>query len=101
MADTTPIEGEIVRNELAVILDEQGVSPESQKTLVEAFGGPFNEVGDILAKYQEIVITDGHTRTVFGRYCDLLFTTPQWDMPSVERMRWARWAVEPRKSIEA
>ncbi len=61
MADNTPIEGEIVRNELAVILDEQGVSPESQKTLVEAFGGPFNEVGDILAKYQEIVITDDST----------------------------------------
>ena len=38
MADKQePIEGEIVRSELAVILDEQGVSPESQKALVEAF----------------------------------------------------------------
>lgn len=51
MADNTPIEGEIVRNELAVILDEQGVSPENQKTLVEAFGGPFTEVGDILKNF--------------------------------------------------
>lgn len=51
MADNTPIEGEIVRNELAVILDEQGVSPENQKTLVEAFGGPFTEVGDILVNF--------------------------------------------------
>ena len=51
MADNTPIEGEIVRNELAVILDEQGVSPENQKTLVEAFGGPFTEVGDILENF--------------------------------------------------
>lgn len=59
MADKAKaIEGEVVSNELAVILDEQGVSPESQKTLVEAFGGPFNEVGDILATYEKIVITD-------------------------------------------
>ena len=63
MADTTPIEGEIVRNELAVILDEQGVSPENQKTLVEAFGGPFTEVGDILANFDhdengELIVGD-------------------------------------------
>lgn len=51
MADNTPIEGEIVKNELAVILEKQGMSPESQKTLVEAFGGPFKEVGDILANF--------------------------------------------------
>lgn len=42
---------------------------------------------------QELVITDGGTRTVFGRYCDLLFTTPQWDMPSLERMQGARMAI--------
>lgn len=45
------------------------------------------------AGVQEIVITDGHTRTVFGRYCDLLFTTQQWDMPSLERMRGAKLAI--------
>jgi sugar/nucleoside kinase (ribokinase family) len=42
---------------------------------------------------QEIVITDGATRTVFGRYCDLLFTTRQWDLPDIERMRGAKLAV--------
>jgi len=42
---------------------------------------------------QELVITDGDTRTVFGRYCDLLFTTPQWDMPRLERMQGARMAI--------
>jgi len=38
----------------------------------------------------EIVISDGGTRTVFGRYIDLLFTTPQWETPDVERIRAAR-----------
>jgi sugar/nucleoside kinase (ribokinase family) len=42
---------------------------------------------------QELVITDGETRTVFGRYCDLLFTTPQWDMPELERIQGARIAI--------
>jgi sugar/nucleoside kinase (ribokinase family) len=44
----------------------------------------------------EIVVSDGDTRTVFGRYIDLLFTTPQWEMPAVERIRAARLAcVDP------
>ena len=30
----------------------------------------------------EITISDGESRTVFGRYIDLLYTTPQWEMPS-------------------
>ena len=30
---------------------------------------------------EEIVISDNTSRTVFGRYCDLLFTTRQWEMP--------------------
>lgn len=38
----------------------------------------------------EIVISDGETRTVFGRYVDLLFTTPQWEPPKLERLRAAR-----------
>lgn len=38
----------------------------------------------------EIVVSDGDSRTVFGRYCDLLFTTPQWEPPSVERIRASR-----------
>lgn len=35
----------------------------------------------------EIVISDGASRTVFGRYGDLLFTTPQWEPPSLTRLR--------------
>jgi sugar/nucleoside kinase (ribokinase family) len=38
----------------------------------------------------EIVVSDGETRTVFGRYIDLLFTTPQWEQPSVDRIRAAQ-----------
>lgn len=44
----------------------------------------------------EIVISDGHTRTVFGRYCDLLFTSRQWEMPDEARVRSARFVcVDP------
>lgn len=38
----------------------------------------------------EIVITDQTTRTVFGRYRDLLFTSPQWDQPSLAAIRKSR-----------
>jgi sugar/nucleoside kinase (ribokinase family) len=38
----------------------------------------------------EYVISDGQTRTVFGRYGDLLFTTRQWEMPDPARIRAAR-----------
>lgn len=34
----------------------------------------------------EIVISDGVSRTVFGRYVDLLFTTPQWEPPTISRV---------------
>jgi len=62
MPDTTkPAEGEIIKHELQVILDEQGVSDKGAQELVAAFGGPFNEVGDILATYEKIVITDDST----------------------------------------
>jgi sugar/nucleoside kinase (ribokinase family) len=44
----------------------------------------------------EIVISDGNTRTVFGRYCDLLFTSRQWEMPTEARVRASRFAcVDP------
>lgn len=44
----------------------------------------------------EIVISDAHSRTVFGRYIDLLFTTPQWNMPSASRIGAARFVcVDP------
>ncbi|ACB75593.1 carbohydrate kinase family protein [Opitutus terrae] len=38
----------------------------------------------------EIVISDGGSRTVFGRYVDLLFTTPQWNPPTTSRIRAAK-----------
>ncbi len=38
----------------------------------------------------EVVISDGASRTVFGRYCDLLFTTRQWDEPDPARIAAAR-----------
>jgi sulfofructose kinase len=38
----------------------------------------------------EITISDGESRTVFGRYIDLLFTTPQWDLPNVASIAQAR-----------
>jgi sugar/nucleoside kinase (ribokinase family) len=40
----------------------------------------------------EVVISDGHSRTVFGRYCDLLFTTKQWDDPDPRKIAAARIA---------
>lgn len=39
------------------------------------------------AGVNEIVISDGETRTVFGRYLDLLFTTPQWQAPRIHRIQ--------------
>jgi len=44
----------------------------------------------------EVVVSDGESRTVFGRFVDLLFTTPQWDPPNVARARAARFvSVDP------
>jgi sugar/nucleoside kinase (ribokinase family) len=40
----------------------------------------------------EVVISDGESRTVFGRYCDLLFTTKQWDDPDPSKIAAARIA---------
>jgi len=38
----------------------------------------------------EITISDGESRTVFGRYIDLLSTTRQWEMPNLARLETAR-----------
>jgi sugar/nucleoside kinase (ribokinase family) len=38
----------------------------------------------------EITISDGESRTVFGRYIDLLNTTPQWEPPNIRRIEEAR-----------
>lgn len=45
-------------NQLQVILQEQNVPAEQAKSLIEAFGGPFEEAGEILANYQTIKVTD-------------------------------------------
>jgi hypothetical protein len=49
---------EVKKNELQVILDEQNVPAENAKALLEAFGAPFTEAGEILAVYQDIKVTD-------------------------------------------
>lgn len=38
----------------------------------------------------EVIVSDGETRTFFGRSIDLLFTTPQWPPPDAHRIRAAR-----------
>ena len=44
----------------------------------------------------ELVISDGATRTVFGRYIDLLFTTKQWDEPDPTKIAACRIAcIDP------
>jgi len=48
--------------ELQIILDEQNIDKNDAQKLVEAFGGPFEEVGDILATYTNIIVTDGSQR---------------------------------------
>ena len=42
------------------------------------------------AGVNEIVISDGESRTVFGRFGDLLSSTRQWEMPDAGRIRAAR-----------
>jgi hypothetical protein len=51
MADKT-------NNQLQVILKEQHVDKEQAEALVKAFGGPFDEAGEILATYKDIKVTD-------------------------------------------
>ncbi len=47
-----------MNNKLQVILDEQGIEKSDVAKMVEAFGGPFKEAGEILATYKEIKVTD-------------------------------------------
>jgi len=44
-------------NEIVKIAKEQGLDKSGLSSLVEAFGGPFEEVGEILADYKEIEVT--------------------------------------------
>lgn len=43
--------------QLQVILDEQNVSTNSMRELIEAFGAPFSEAGEILMTYEDIKVT--------------------------------------------
>lgn len=45
-------------SELEVILKEQNVAKANAEALIEAFGAPFTEAGEILKSYKEIVVTD-------------------------------------------
>lgn len=47
-----------MNNKLQVIVDEQGLAETDVAKMVEAFGGPFEEAGLILANYKDIKITD-------------------------------------------
>ncbi len=82
MAKQQPIEGEIVKNEIAVLLDEQGVTENNIRSeIVEAFGGPFNTAGAILAKFS----TDEEGNLVPGKEAIAVSSVDQ-----VEEMKEAR-----------
>lgn len=45
-------------NQLQAILNDQNVAKENANKLIEAFGAPFLEAGEILQTYETIVVTD-------------------------------------------
>lgn len=47
-----------MNNKLAVIIQEQGLAKSDVIKMVEAFGGPFEEAGEVLESYKTIVVTD-------------------------------------------
>jgi hypothetical protein len=47
-----------MKNDLQLILAEQNVAKENAKQLIEAFGAPFTEAGEILSTYKKIEVTD-------------------------------------------
>lgn len=49
------IEGKVIGSELTQILNEQGVGDDNKRQLVEAFGGPFNEIDNQLAGIQSLI----------------------------------------------
>jgi sugar/nucleoside kinase (ribokinase family) len=89
----------------ALVLRELGISvalegnwigdnPECRRTLEFLRGRGIDCTGlRIVPGYvgaTEVVISDGASRTVFGRYVDLLFTTKQWDDPDPRKIAAAR-----------
>jgi len=73
-----------------------GDNPECRRTLEFLRGRGIDCTGlRVVPGYvgaTEIVISDGTSRTVFGRYLDLLFTTKQWDDPDPAKIAAARIA---------
>lgn len=62
-ANTSDEQGEVGTkrmedNKLQIIFAEQGIDKPNIERLVEAFGGPFDEVGQVLATYREVVVAD-------------------------------------------
>ena len=47
-----------MENSLQVVIEEQNIAKDNAKALIEAFGAPFTEAGDILATYKSIEVTD-------------------------------------------
>ena len=45
-------------NKLSIIIKEQGIEADKAQSLIEAFGAPFTEAGDIIRTYQDIKVTD-------------------------------------------
>lgn len=55
-----------MKNELQVILTEQNVIGDNAKALIEAFGAPFTEAGDIILTYKDIKVTDESQKEVIA-----------------------------------
>jgi hypothetical protein len=55
-----------MKNELQVILKEQNVIGDNAKALIEAFGAPFTEAGDIILTYKDIEVTDESQKEVIA-----------------------------------
>lgn len=44
--------------DIQLLVKEQNIAQENAKQLIEAFGAPFTEAGEILANYEKIIVTD-------------------------------------------
>ncbi len=71
-----------------------GDNPECRRTLAFLQSRGIDCAGLVVKQgyrgVTEVVISDGESRTVFGRYGDLLFTSPQWELPAHARICAAR-----------
>lgn len=72
---------EQVNNQLEVILKEKNVPAENAKALLEAFGAPFTEAGEILAEFD----TDDEGKLVPGKNTIVVTDEDQTDLMSKAR----------------